>query len=72
VAGQGDVLSGLITALLAQGLPAFDAAALGVHLHGLAGDAYTRAEQGPVGLTASATVPLLSRMINLAQTDAHG
>ncbi|HJU49290.1 MAG TPA: NAD(P)H-hydrate dehydratase [Pseudogulbenkiania sp.] len=72
VAGQGDVLSGLIAALLAQGLPAFDAAALGVHLHGLAGDAYTRAEQGPVGLTASATVPLLSRMINLARTGAHG
>ncbi|WP_041703063.1 bifunctional ADP-dependent NAD(P)H-hydrate dehydratase/NAD(P)H-hydrate epimerase [Pseudogulbenkiania sp. NH8B] len=72
VAGQGDVLSGLVAALLAQGLPAFDAAALGVHLHGLAGDAYTRAEQGPVGLTAAATVPLLSRMINQARTGVHG
>lgn len=36
--GTGDVLTGLIAALLAQGLPAFEAAQLGVHLHGLAGD----------------------------------
>jgi len=36
--GSGDVLTGLITALLAQRMPAFDAAQLGVHLHGLAGD----------------------------------
>ena len=36
--GTGDVLSGLIAALLGQGLAAFDAACLGVYLHGLAGD----------------------------------
>lgn len=36
--GTGDVLTGLIAALLAQGLPAFAAAQLGAHLHGLAGD----------------------------------
>jgi ADP-dependent NAD(P)H-hydrate dehydratase len=36
--GTGDVLTGLIAALLAQGLPAFEAAQLGAHLHGLAGD----------------------------------
>lgn len=36
--GSGDVLTGLIAALLAQGLPAFGAALLGAHLHGLAGD----------------------------------
>ena len=36
--GSGDVLTGLIAALLAQGLPAFDAAQLAAHLHGLAGD----------------------------------
>jgi NAD(P)H-hydrate epimerase len=36
--GTGDVLTGLITALLCQGLEPFDAARLGVHLHGLAGD----------------------------------
>ncbi len=36
--GSGDVLTGLIAALLAQGMPPFDAACLGTHLHGLAGD----------------------------------
>ncbi|MFH0939565.1 MAG: NAD(P)H-hydrate dehydratase [Planctomycetota bacterium] len=36
--GTGDVLSGLIGALLGQGLPTFEAACLGVYLHGLAGD----------------------------------
>jgi ADP-dependent NAD(P)H-hydrate dehydratase / NAD(P)H-hydrate epimerase len=37
-AGTGDVLTGVIAGLIAQGLSAFDAAALGVYLHGLAGD----------------------------------
>ena len=37
-AGSGDVLAGAITALIAQGLDAFDAACLGVYLHGRAGD----------------------------------
>ena len=36
--GSGDVLTGLITGLLAQGIPALDAALAGVYLHGLAGD----------------------------------
>lgn len=36
--GSGDVLSGLLAALLAQGLAPFDAARLAVHVHGKAGD----------------------------------
>jgi NAD(P)H-hydrate repair Nnr-like enzyme with NAD(P)H-hydrate dehydratase domain len=37
-AGSGDVLTGLLTALLAQGYKPADAALIGVFIHGLAGD----------------------------------
>ena len=51
-AGTGDVLSGAIGALLAQGLAPFDAATLGVYLHGDAGNRAARA-RGTIGVTAS-------------------
>jgi len=37
-AGTGDVLSGVISGLIAQGLPVYDAAVLGTYIHGRAGD----------------------------------
>ncbi|MEO1435522.1 MAG: NAD(P)H-hydrate dehydratase [Bacteroidota bacterium] len=51
-AGSGDVLTGIITGLLAQGIPAFNAARLGVFLHGFAGD-LAAAKKGEHSLIAS-------------------
>ncbi len=56
--GSGDVLTGLITALVCQGLTVADAARLGVHLHGLAGD-LAAAELGQVSLIASDLIRFL-------------
>jgi ADP-dependent NAD(P)H-hydrate dehydratase len=50
--GSGDVLTGLVTGLLARGMSSFDAAWLGVHLHGLAADLASW-ELGQSGLIAS-------------------
>lgn len=49
--GSGDVLTGILTALLAQGIKAIDAARLGVYIHGLAADLAV-ADLGEVSLTA--------------------
>ena len=50
--GSGDVLTGIITSLLAQGVDAKQAAILGVYLHGMAGDV-AAAEVGQISMTAS-------------------
>ena len=50
--GTGDVLAGTIGSLLAQGLSTYDAARLGVHLHGAAGESI-RERLGDSGLLAS-------------------
>ena len=50
--GTGDVLSGVVAALAAQGCTPYDSAVLGVYLHGLAGD-IAAAEKGVHGLIAS-------------------
>ncbi len=51
-AGSGDVLTGIITALLAQGWPPLEALLAAVHLHGHAADDLVAQGQGPIGLTA--------------------
>jgi NAD(P)H-hydrate epimerase len=50
-AGTGDVLTGMITGLLAQGLTPWDAARAGTYLHGLAGD-LAASYFGTAGMTA--------------------
>jgi NAD(P)H-hydrate epimerase len=61
-AGSGDVLTGLIAALLGQGLDPFAAAQLGAYVHGLAGD-LARANLGEAGLIASDLVEYLPRAL---------
>jgi len=56
--GTGDVLTGIITALVCQRLSPFDAARLGVHVHGLAGD-LAAADLGEVSMIASDLVEYL-------------
>ena len=62
VGGMGDVLTGVIAALRAQGLSAFDAASTGALLHALAGDA--AAWDGQRGLLPSDLMPHLRRLAN--------
>jgi NAD(P)H-hydrate epimerase len=62
VGGMGDVLTGVIVALRASGLSAFDAASAGALLHSLAGDA--AAEEGERGLLPSDLFPHLRRLAN--------
>lgn len=63
--GTGDVLTGVIAALIAQGLSSHDAAVAGVYLHGLAGD--IAAGECPVGLAASDLFPALREAIGRVQ-----
>jgi ADP-dependent NAD(P)H-hydrate dehydratase / NAD(P)H-hydrate epimerase len=62
--GTGDVLGGLIGALLAQNLPAYEAALAGVWLHGLAAERLTGQGIGPAGLTAGELAPVVRSLIN--------
>ena len=63
--GSGDVLTGVLVALLAQGYEPWTAARLGVFAHGLAGDIAAR-KQGRMGMTAgdiAACLPLAWKML---------
>jgi NAD(P)H-hydrate epimerase len=62
VGGMGDLLTGIIAALMAQGCAAWEAACLGVGLHARAGDA--AAAEGERGLLATDLLPALRRLLN--------
>ncbi len=61
--GMGDVLSGVIGALLAQGLTPLQAAKLGVWLHSTAADQCVE-QTGMVGLLASDIIPYIRQLLN--------
>ena len=60
--GRGTCWRAAIAGLAAQGLKPYDAAALGVYLHGAAGDKI-RNEMGDAGMIASDLLPALPLMI---------
>jgi NAD(P)H-hydrate repair Nnr-like enzyme with NAD(P)H-hydrate dehydratase domain len=63
-AGMGDVLTGMIASLLAQGANARAAAAAAVWLHGAAGDALALAGKGPIGISAGEVIDEARRLLN--------
>lgn len=63
-AGTGDVLSGMVGALLAQGWPAAAALAAGVHLHGAAADVLAAEGNGPIGIAAGELIPTARTLLN--------
>lgn len=68
--GMGDVLTGVIAALLAQGLSVGEASRLGVCLHGAAADLAAR--RGQRGLLASDLLPALRQLLNRVSEEIAG
>ena len=66
-AGAGDVLCGVITGLLAQKVPGYRAATLGVYLHGLAGDV-AEEKYGKHAMLATDILNELKQMIHSEAT----
>ena len=63
VAGTGDILSGVIGSLIAQGLTPLDAAIAGVGLHAQAGENFAT-DVGRIGLAASELIPQIRKLLN--------
>ena len=63
-AGTGDVLSGIIAALIAQNLKPENALLLAVYLHGAAADALLKTLHGPIGMTATKIIDSARYLIN--------
>ena len=65
-AGSGDVLAGILGALLAQGIDAPTSLRIGVCLHGAAADALVAQGIGPLGVTASEVIDAARELVNEA------
>ena len=63
-AGMGDVLSGMIAALIAQQLNPQQATLLAVYLHGAAADDLVQRRIGPIGLTATEVIDTARQLLN--------
>lgn len=63
-AGSGDVLSGFVGALLAQGWPPAAALSAAVSLHGAAADALAATGDGPIGIAAGELIPVARTLLN--------
>jgi len=68
--GAGDVLTGLLAALLGFEIPAWEAAAIGAYLHGLAGDLAAAKQGGPAGLIATDLIDFLPAAIAHCHSEA--
>jgi NAD(P)H-hydrate epimerase len=69
-AGSGDVLTGILTGLLAQGYSPASAAVLGVYLHGLAGDIAAE-EKSMEAMIAGDIIDRLGRVFQLISKSSH-
>ncbi len=63
-AGTGDVLSGMIGALLAQGLPSIQASGTGAYLHGRMADEWLKVGQDRLSMTAADLTELLPQLLS--------
>ncbi len=64
-AGMGDVLTGLLAALLARGVDVRIALEAGVYLHGAAADTLLIEARGPIGMTAGEVIDAARQLVNL-------
>ena len=67
-AGSGDVLSGMISGLVAQGMDIFEAASLGVYMHGLCGD-FAKEKLTEYSVMAEDLISFIPNAIKYLQTE---
>jgi len=65
--GSGDVLTGIIAALIAQGMAPYDATCLAVYVHGLAGD-FAAGEKGTYSLMAGDIINSIEKILNRSES----